>query len=102
MKILEIIEPMDFSDKEQIVDILKSDGEVVNKVNALYYEIKSDSTLNGISYVKTPLSVYKSDLPYMKFLVSNLLNFLSSNGFTSEHQSVKLLNESMNYLKASG
>ena len=93
---------MDFSDKDQIVDILKSDGEVVGKVNALYYEIKTDSTLNEVPYVKTPFSVYKGDLSYMKFLVSNLLNFLSSNGFTSENQSVKLLNESMNYLKASG
>lgn len=100
MKIFEIIEPLDFSDKSEFLDILRSDHDVVNKVKALYYEIKNDSTQNGIPYVKTPLSVYKSDLSYMEFSVSSLLSLLSVGGFTSEDQSVKLLNESMDYLKS--
>lgn len=100
MKIFEIVEPLDFSEKDEVLDILRSNHEVVNKVKELHYEIKNDSTQGGIPYVKTPLSVYKSDLAYMEFSVNSLLSLLSADGFTSEHQSVKLLNESMDYLKS--
>lgn len=100
MKIFEMVQPMEISGEQEVIDLLKSDGPIINDVRQLYNEIKSVSTLDDIPYVKTPRTAYGDDLFHMGYIVENFIKLLLSSGYGNDSQSVKLLKESLSYLRS--
>lgn len=99
MRVVEITPSITISNKDKLLDILKStDEELVKRAYVLNQEIRKDSMINNQPYAKLPGKLLGNDLQYMINTIQTMKSTLNNSGLTSEYQIIKLMDESLSYL----